>query len=149
MARFNRPASAVCILGTASILTACPGPMAVETGPDEPVLFLVQRAPAASVMQALYRGRVEIDQAGCLRLAGEPDRHTVVWPFGSRLGRDQASLVVMDDGGHEVLRVGHLAELGGGEVPGEVITEMLSPEMAAAAFERCPGRFWIVGSFGS
>ena len=128
-------------------LTGCPGPTEVDTGPDEDVLFLVRRSLPDTGMEALYEGRVEIDQAGCLRLAGDPDRHTVVWPFGSRLARDKVSLVVLDREGREVLRVGHLTRLGGGEVPDVPGTEVLTPEMAEAARIRCPGRFWIVGTF--
>lgn len=133
-------------VATLLVLSGCPGPTEVEAGPDEPVLFLVQRSVPNSVMQALYRGRVDIDQAGCLRLAGESDRHTVVWPHGSRLARDKVSLVVLDRTGREVLRVGHLTGLGGGEVPDVPGTEVLTTEMAEAARARCPGRYWIVGS---
>jgi len=127
-------------------LGGCADPAAVDTGPDEPLLFLVQRTRPNTAMEALYQGPVEVDQQGCFRLALEPDRHTVVWPFGSRLVRDQASLIVLDEDGDRLGRVGENLRLGGGEVPGVPDARVLTEEMRAAAAERCPGRFWIVGT---
>ncbi len=129
----------------AATLAACE-PTPVDTGPDAALLFLVQRAPPAAAMDALYQGRVEVDQAGCFRLSDEPDRHTVVWPFGFGLARDDVSLVILDDHGREAARVGHLLRLGGGEAADLAAIDVLAPDMLSAALTRCPGRFWIAAS---
>ena len=134
---------ALCVGATASF-PGC-GPSPVETGPDAEVLFLTPfEAPSAS-MEALYQGRVHLDQAGCMRLSDDPAGHTVVWPFGSRLARDQASLVVLDAGGAEVGRVGHLLALSGGETHDLAGSGVLDEPLLAAALQRCPGPFWISG----
>ena len=120
-------------------------PSPVDAGPDDALLFLVQEVRPATQMEALYQGRVDVDQEGCFRLSDDPDRHTVVWPFGHTLGRDQASLVFLDGTGREVGRVGHLLRLSGGEVTDLGATGLVSPALVAAATARCPGRFWLTG----
>ncbi len=131
------------LLPILATLAGCPGPAEVETGPDAALLFLVQEGPPNSVMEALYQGRVEVDQAGCFRLDLQPERHTVVWPFGFRLGREKAGLVVLD-GDDEALRIGDLVRLGGGEVQA-LPDGLVAAAMRQAALVRCPGPFWIVG----
>ena len=126
-------------------LGAC-GPTPVETGPDTELLFLVPKAEPSTVMDALYQGRVEVDQAGCFRLSDDPDRHTVVWPFGYGLARDDVSLVILDRDGREAARVGHLLRLGGGEITDLAAADLMTAELLAAALTRCPGRFWIAAS---
>lgn len=133
------------VLLAALSVPGCFGPTEVDTGPDARLLFLVQRTPATSVMEALFQGRVEVDQQGCFRLDSEPERPTVVWPFGFRLASDQASLVVLDATGDEVARVGALLRMSGGIVPALPSDEILTPESQAAARARCPGAYWIVG----
>lgn len=125
-------------------LAGCPAPTAVDTGPDANVLFLVQAQPGGPVMDALYTGRVAIDQRGCLVLDGSPGRETLVWPFGFQLRRDKVSLSVHDRDGKEVLGVGDLTRFGGGFVS-ELPQGLLAPAMARAAVERCPGGYWVVG----
>ncbi|MDH3223344.1 MAG: hypothetical protein OEO23_06480 [Gemmatimonadota bacterium] len=130
----------------ALVLAGCPGPTSVELGPDAPILFLTQLEAQSTVLQALYQGRVNLDQQGCLRLEGTADRHTVIWPHGFGLARDKVSVIVQDPDGREKVRVGENTRFGGGEVV-DLPTGLLSAGMAAAARERCPGRYWIVGEF--
>lgn len=138
-------AGAATVAAVALGLVACE-PTPLETGPDADLLFLVQRAPPAGVMDALYQGRVDVDQSGCFRLSDDPARHTVVWPFGYGLARDDVSLVILDERGREAARVGHLLRLGGGEVVDLAALDLLRSDMLAAALERCPGRFWVAAS---
>ena len=135
---------ALCVGVIASLPGCSPSP--VDTGPDAEILFLVPFQAPSSSMEALYQGRVQLDQEGCMRLSDDPAGHTVVWPFGSRLARDQASLVVLDSRGVEVGRVGHLLALSGGETHDIAGSGVLSGGLLGAALERCPGPFWISGA---
>ncbi len=146
MTRRRRPLALALAVGTL-VLPGCHGPTAVELGPDAPILFLTQLEPQSIVLQALYQGRVDLDQQGCFRLQGTADRHTVVWPHGFGLVRDKVSVIVQDSRGREKVRVGENTRFGGGEVA-DLPAGLLSAEMAAAAQQRCPGRYWIVGEFG-
>ena len=126
-------------------LMGCDTASPVVVGPDEPVLFLAQNAPPSGVPQALFQGRVEVDQAGCLRLGTDPVGPTVVWPFGSRLVREKTGLVVRDPGGADFVRIGENVRLGGGEVSDLAALGVLPAPMLAAARDRCPGTYWLAG----
>lgn len=122
----------------------------LEPPTDEPhvvegTLFIAQQQPSGLVMDALYQGRVTRDAQGCLRLDIEPDRHTVVWPYGFTLREQGGELHVRDASGRDLGAVGGSFELGGGEVAELHGGLALSAEARAAAESRCPGRFWIVG----
>lgn len=108
------------------------------------VLFLTQQEEQTVVMDALFEGRVTLDDAGCLRL-GSSARHTVIWPKGFTLVGDGGGLAVEDAGGRVVGRVGGDFRLGGGEVPFLHDGIDLAPEAVEEAEARCPGRYWIVG----
>lgn len=123
-------------LAAAFLLAACDGAITnleIRGGSGE-VLFLTQGAPATFVMDALFEGRVVVDDAGCVRLDG-PDPATVVWPYRFTL---EGNTVHAADG-RIVGRLGGSFRLGGGEVP------TLAGGDWQSALDRCPGRFWIVG----
>jgi len=128
-----------------AVLAGCDSASPVDAGPDEPVLFLTQSAPPTSVLEALFQGRVEVDQAGCLRLGSDPDGPTVVWPFGSRLVREKTGLVVRGPDGSDFVRIGENVRLGGGEVSDLRSLGILPEAMLTAALNRCPGVFWLAG----
>ena len=132
------------VLGLA-VVAACAGPVNLPTGPDAGVLLLVLRVPATDVPDAVYQGRVSIDQVGCLRL-DPPERSTVVWPHGSGLVRDKTAVSVVDRSGKTLVRVGDIVRFGGGHVPDLEALDIVPEDLAAAASARCPGDFWIVGS---
>ena len=123
--------------------TAC---TALPTGRADvgDVLFLTESQPATLYMDALYKGTVAADAAGCLRLATE-SAHTVVWPFGFELRPRDGALVVIAPGGREIGRLGGSFTFRGGEIPTLYEGIALSDPQRAAALERCPGRYWIVG----
>jgi hypothetical protein len=129
-------------------LAACGG--AEGLGPsfsrnDPPALFFVQGAPATSVMDALFQGRVARDAVGCLRLENQGDRHTVVWPHGFTIAERDGELFVKDAAGREVGQIGGSFRFGGGETPALHAGLNLSDESRQLAESRCPGRYWIVG----
>ncbi len=140
-------ASVWAVCGVAMLATACsPDP----TRPEETALansvvevsfVTLSRVPNVW-MDALFRGDVVVDGAGCIRMDG-PDAHTVIWPRGYRLAPDDADLRVLDGDGRIVGVLGGHFELGGGEVP--VLHDGIP--LTAADRERlertCPGRYWI------
>ena len=138
---------AVAIVLSVVFATGCPGPTAVDTGPDAPVLFLTQATAGGPVMEALYTGRVAIDGRGCLVLDDSEGREAIIWPFGFQIRSDKQSLTIHDADGAEVLGVGELTRFGGGFVS-DLPAGLLRPDMRRAAVERCPGGYWVVGETG-
>ena len=135
-------------LAAALVLSACStadDPASLGAPQEGGLLFLVQTEPATVVMEALYEGEVRRDDRGCIRLATE-DRHTVVWPFGFKLGVRSDGPHVLDERGRDVGRIGGSFRLGGGEVPYLHDGIPLGSAHRAAAEARCPGRYWIVGA---
>jgi hypothetical protein len=108
------------------------------------ILFLVRSEQPSTEMEALFKGTVAADDAGCVRLDTD-DRHTVIWPKGFTLElRDGVATVISADG----RRIGELGghfEFGGGEVPTLHEGISLTDTDRATALSACPGRYWIVG----
>jgi hypothetical protein len=125
---------------------ACTDPSDVEMAKG-PWLFLSHAVPPTSVMDALYHGPVALDSSGCFRLQDRdfPERHTVIWPFRARLVDRGGALVLLDEQGADLGRIGDSFRLGGGEVPQEIGLGFLAPELVEPARTRCPGRYWVVG----
>ncbi|MBW3571326.1 MAG: hypothetical protein KY467_09480 [Gemmatimonadetes bacterium] len=122
-------------------LNAC-SPDGVAGPPD--TVLLTQASPTKVVMQALFEGRVDRDEQGCLRLDSQ-DRHTVVWPFGFTLVRRDGGLYVRDAFRRDIGRIGGPFRFGGGEVP-TVEGADLPAGKRELAESRCPGRYWVVGA---
>lgn len=119
---------------------------ATENSPpdDGSPLFLALKDRPAMFMDALFDGTVTVDGEGCIRLGLEPDRHTVIWPFRATLTQQGTELVVRDEGGVELGRIGERFRLGGGEIAALQAGLVQSGGHEAAALARCPGRYWIV-----
>ncbi len=94
-------------------------------------------------MEALFQGRVILDQAGCIRL-DSAEGSTVVWPYGATLQQSGLELRVRAADGREIGRLGGSFRFGGGHVP-TLHTFALAPEDRELAQLSCPGDFWIVG----
>lgn len=148
-----KPATcSVAALAASVILGAAGCSQTADGGPSEllgsslveDVVFLTQNAEPEAVMDALFEGRVVLDEAGCLRLDA-PDRHTVVWPVGFSLEVEGDDLTVRDDEGRTVGSIGGAFRLGGGEVERLHEGIRMAPSDKTKAEERCPGRYWIVG----
>jgi hypothetical protein len=131
-------------LALLALTAACAEDAAVApTGVEDPdgVIFVVENERPGGYRDALYIGRVVIDEQGCMRLQGsEPT--SVVWPFGSRLqvSRDGA-VYVIDDSGVRLAKVGGDAHFGGGETSPD--HAYISRRDRAILAERCPGKVWI------
>lgn len=100
---------------------------------------------------ALTGGVLFVDGSGCLRLnqslrGGGTSTKTPVWPPGYELAYGEGGeLLILDEAGEVVAKVGDEVRMGGGEYPIEVlpnVDERTRRELA----ERCPGPYWWVGS---
>lgn len=119
-------------------LAACGPEPAAAGGEDLPVLVRSSIRPDAT-LQALARGRLHLDAAGCLRV-GE-NGPFVIWPRDSRISRTADGRVQVIDGfsGHAV-HVGEefaVAGAGGDAAP----TQLMRPVPPACA----KGEFWLAG----
>jgi hypothetical protein len=142
---------ALLALGVAFGLAGCDfgddtNPVGLLSDLDDGPLFVTQSKPATDVMAALFDGLVVVDGSGCPRLdAPEPDRGTVVWPYGFTLEARAGSYWVVDAEGRDVGPLGGHFRFGGGFVPTLHEGLALTDEARAAAESRCPGNYWIVG----
>ena len=110
--------------------------------PNDDVVFITQNVEPNVVMDALFTGRVLVDDAGCLRLdAPPPDASTVVWPKGFTLDGSH----IRDASGRSIGHIGGSFRFGGGHVPDLDHVEV-DARMRESAKARCPGSYWIVGS---
>jgi hypothetical protein len=134
----------VCLALSTIVVGAC-SPLSSTVLGAEDVIFLAANAPATMVMEALYKGSVVADAAGCVRLAGASEQHTVLWPYGFALRQHDGAATVVDAGGREIGRIGSSFTFGGGEVPTLHEGIALSDAQRELALQRCPGRYWIVG----
>ena len=106
------------------------------------LVFLSQSEAQSEYMDALFTGRVVVDDNKCTRL-DSPGRATVIWPAGFTVTGESGDLRVLDGDGREVGRLGGTFRIGGGEVP------QLNPQLhisymdRAFAAEFCPGLYWI------
>jgi hypothetical protein len=114
-------------------------------GGDNPAatVFLTQKAPQDAVMDALYTGKVNRDEQGCLRTESESGA-LVIWPYGFKLAARSDGLHVQNAQGRSIGRIGGTIRMGGGYVPAN--SHFLSDANRALADTRCPStNYWIVG----
>lgn len=106
--------------------------------------LLVQIDDLDAYPNALYRGRLMLDAAGCVRLAASTGPTTVLWPKGFSGRAVDGEIEIRDQLGAVVGRTGRNFRLGGGGVP--TLHEGLGFTMAdhELAVSRCPGAFWLV-----
>jgi hypothetical protein len=106
------------------------------------LVFLTQSEPQTANMDALYIGRVYVDEKQCIRL-GDAMGATVIWPSGFTARQNGDAIQVIDHTGRDVGRLGESFRMAGGEVT------QLNPELhisymdRAVAHESCPGKYWI------
>lgn len=113
---------------------------------DDDLVFITLPAEPNGHMQALFRGVVVIDAAGCFRLdLAAPDNSTVVWPFGATLRPGAGGWTVHEASGRAIGRIGETMTFGGGHVPSLHSGLQFSGSDRTILEARCPGSFWIVG----
>ena len=106
--------------------------------------FLTQDVDPPILMDALHRGGLAVDAAGCIRLAG-PESAAVVGPAGFSARTEAGSTEILAPDGSVLGSLGGEFELGGGFV--QELNDGLgfAPVDRALAQDRCPGTYWIVG----
>lgn len=127
-------------------LLACSAESTGNLGAGEAPLFVTQTAAQTASMQALFEGRVVLDDQGCIRLES-PERPMVVWPFGFSIVQAGGEHTVLDSDQQAIGTIGEAGSfrLSGGEVP------TLHQQIPVSAIDReralanCPGIYWIVG----
>jgi hypothetical protein len=132
----------------AAVLIAACGDDAADVSDREglvdDVIFLAQTVQPDAVMEALFDGVVEVDQAGCVRLvSSEPA--TVVWPKDFSVAESAGQRVVRDASGRTIGRLGGNFRFGGGYVNELHSGIPLASADRQRAVASCPGNFWIVG----
>lgn len=134
---------AILIFGALPAVAACSSEV-VGVDPDSSAIIFTQNVDPGATMDALFEGRVVLDQTGCLRLASTAGA-TVIWPAGYALRAVGNALEVMGPDGEVKGRVGGVFRIGGGEVP--ILTDRMpiSDEVRSLARDLCPGRFWLAG----
>lgn len=116
------------------------------TGGENPegTVFLAATVPARDVMEALYTGKINRDEQGCLRVESEGGA-VVVWPYGFRLVARDGGTYVKNAQGRSIGRIGGSFRMGGG-FAGTLSHIPLSDADRALAESRCPSAYyWIVG----
>lgn len=108
------------------------------------VRLITQNVVPAASMDALFRGRLLLDDRGCIRLDSEDDA-TVVWPHGFTAERTVEGIVVWDAEGALFGRVGEELSFAGGEVSTLHEGMGFTEDDRSLAMQHCPGRYWIVG----
>jgi hypothetical protein len=132
-------------LAAAAACSGAEGTAPNLVGGDNPdaTVFLTQKAPQDAVMEALYTGKVNRDEQGCLRTESE-NGALVIWPYGFRLAGRSDGLHVENAEGRSIGRIGGTIRMGGGFVPAN--SHYLTDADRALADTRCPsGNYWIVG----
>lgn len=142
-------AASVCLVGCGESATDRVEPTALMyvTIQNGHVFFTQNRVPEM-VMEAVFTGTIEADDAGCLRAEPESESaYTFVWPKSYVLDTSEAVPVVLNDQGERVAALGEEFTFGGGVVE-ELLDSMGFTEEDRTAAEACPGRFWIVSPPG-
>lgn len=134
---------------------APPPPQPPDDGPSPPpsesgvpgVLFPRHETPVGGPMpQAATTGYLVVDEAGCLRLTYSGSYNNVlVWPPDYSLKAAGGEVLVLNEEGETVARVGDKVHLGGGEVGTSLEgIEALSERTRRELQESCPGSYWLV-----
>lgn len=149
----RRAACGSVALALALSLGACASPEGPRASGNEGTVAELQGAtlmthgalptqdPTDLGMDALFRGTVGTDRAGCLRLESG---QTAIWPAGYDLAARDGGLSVVNAAGEVVGNVGGEFRLGGGEVATLEGIPVISDEVRSVAEERCPGPYWLV-----
>lgn len=139
------------VASTLLILAACSEASPTEfTSPNlhvssaSGVRLITQNVVPAASMDALFQGRLFVDDRGCIRLGSEDDA-TVVWPHGFTADRTVEGVSVRDADGALFGRVGEELSFAGGEVATLHEGMGFTEDDRSLATQHCPGRYWIVG----
>lgn len=104
-------------------------------------IFIVESQLPGAYYDAMVRGRLVRDGAGCLRLDGA-GALTVIWPLGSTIEIRNGEIYVLNREGQQLAKVGDQTELGGRH--SDTIDRVyLSERDRHLALNHCPGEYWL------
>ena len=112
------------------------------------VVFIEQKSSEGmrAVMEALARGKVMVDDAGCIRLESGRAYHgdLIVWPPDYSMQVKGDEILIIKEDGQTLARVGDRVELGGGQVSfSSGAREAYKKHLKIP--EKCTGPLGIVG----
>jgi hypothetical protein len=93
---------------------------------------------------AELRGRLTLDEAGCLRVRYRGGSATPVWPPGLEVNATGDGVRILDQKGHIAARVGEGVYMGGGEARALDDLTSVGKRTAQELHDRCPGTYWLV-----
>ncbi|CAN5875726.1 hypothetical protein BH23ACT11_BH23ACT11_25550 [soil metagenome] len=139
-------------------LTTTASPTTAATTPPASEIFFPKQLPSDGLpASARIRGKLELDEKGCLRIDGGGGTPGVLplWPSYFELSAEGDEINILDGEGDFVARVGGNIDTGGGEIhqnPGsgerevyEILQNSVGESTARQLRERCPGPYWSVG----
>ncbi len=107
------------------------------------VFFPVRQPSVNGYMMALIRGKLVLDEEGCLRLGGEGGSLVPVWPPSFGLEASGGEVRVLNGKSRVVARVGDRVVIGGGEAPPAERLPAVDERTKRELQERCPGQYWL------
>jgi hypothetical protein len=140
-----RPIRVCLILVLTVIVCAC--------GTGEPTAPPGTFFPTAPIGDAYPAGEIQgvlEERDGCLFVVQPQDRWLLLWPEGYTARTTDGQLVVLDENGKVVGRVGEPLRVGGGErnpieMGGDAAAERYATELTGLDIpERCGDRYWLV-----
>jgi len=108
------------------------------------VLFPKQLPREGEYLMAELRGRLTLDDAGCLRVRYRGGSVIPVWPLGLKVDATGDGVRILDQKGRIAARVGEGVYMGGGEVQALDDLTSVGDRTAQELRDRCPGTYWLV-----
>lgn len=142
--RIRAAATALLVAAGAACQAGDVGGPGLDTGDLDATLFFTQEDPQGMMMQALFEGKINRDEAGCLRAESLGEHPTVVWPAGYTIEASHGMLLVRDAERRVVGRVGGTFSIGGGI--STIAHSGVSDAERQLAETRCPGEVWIAST---
>lgn len=108
--------------------------------------FFPKQKPPEIAYDSLARGRLVVDDRGCLRLRDGAGTTVPLWPPNYELDTTGNTAGVLDANGTAVVRVGEKTTLGGGGVGRSTVKDdhLVNARTGRELFERCPDSYFLV-----
>ena len=110
-------------------------PACGEKTPSPTPYFPVQAEVQEMGLDALLSGELVLDD-GCLRVHDT----LILWPYGYTLEIEGGDILVVNEHGEWVAKVGDRVRMGGGHISAEFAEEKIGRSLP----EGCTGPFWLV-----
>jgi hypothetical protein len=130
----------VIILVVCEFLVSCQGN---SEGTDSSIPFFPQQhTPPTDFMGALLSGKLILEKS-CLRIQdNDENNYLLIWPKDYSFNVEGDSVQIKDGSGYIVVKVGDKVNVGGGEIPSELIEDFVDKTFPSD----CSGPYWSVAS---